>query len=240
MINRLPLTVGFARVSQATEDQGNLETQTRQLQDYGVHELVTEVGSGARSDRRARRDLQARLQAGDTLVVTAIDNVGLPATWAWFEHHRCAVDRCGEEPGGRSALRAFLCHDVGALCPGLLRAFPHLRYVVVVPCFDKGQRGRLPPPQWPNFCNRSDLRGSQQLVAFHERIEGPRTRQVPKREARVILLSLPAPERVPPLILRLITRCRRLRSAALLSGGVSGCDTKTNNSPYQVRGRLLI
>ena len=78
-------------------------------------------------------------------------DVGLPATWAWFEQHRCAVDRCGEEPGGRPALRAFLCHDVGALCPGLLRAFPHLRYVVVVPCFDKGQRGRLPPPQWPNF-----------------------------------------------------------------------------------------
>ena len=78
-------------------------------------------------------------------------DVGLPATWAWFEQHRCAVDRCGEEPGGRSALRAFLCHDVGALCPGLLRAFPHLRYVVVVPCFDKGQRGRLPPPHWPNF-----------------------------------------------------------------------------------------
>ena len=58
MIDRLPLIIGFARVSQATEDQGNLETQTRQLQDYGVHELVTEVGSGARSDRRALRDLQ--------------------------------------------------------------------------------------------------------------------------------------------------------------------------------------
>ena len=72
MINRLPLTVGFARVSQATEDQGNLETQTQQLQDYGVHELVTESGSGARSDRGA---LQARLQAGDTLVVTAIDRI---------------------------------------------------------------------------------------------------------------------------------------------------------------------
>ena len=67
MINRLPLTVGFARVSQATEDQGNLETQTRQLQDHGVHELVTEIGSGARSDRLALRDLQARLHAGDTL-----------------------------------------------------------------------------------------------------------------------------------------------------------------------------
>ena len=58
----------------------------------------------------------------------------------------------------------------------------------------------------------------------------PRARQVPKRDARVILLSLPASERVPPLILRLITRWRRLRSAALLSGGVSGWETKTNNS----------
>ena len=75
MIDRLPLTIGFARVSQATEDQGNLETQTRQLQEYGVHELVTEVGSGARSDRQALRNLRARLQAGDTLVVTAIDRI---------------------------------------------------------------------------------------------------------------------------------------------------------------------
>ena len=55
-------------------------------------------------------------------------------------------------------------------------------------------------------------------------------RQVPKRDAKVILLPLPAPERVPPLILRLITRWRRLRSAALLSRGVSGWETKTNNS----------
>ena len=56
----------------------------------------------------------------------------------------------------------------------------------------------------------------------------PRVRQVPKRDYKVILL--PAAERVPPLILRLITRWRRLRSAALLSGGVSGWETKTNNS----------
>ena len=34
-----------------------------------------EIGSGARSDRRALRDLQARLHAGDTLVVTAIDRI---------------------------------------------------------------------------------------------------------------------------------------------------------------------
>ena len=75
MINRLPLTVGFARVSQATEDQGNLETQTQQLRDYGVHELVTEVGSGARSDRLALKNLRGRLQAGDTVVVTALDRI---------------------------------------------------------------------------------------------------------------------------------------------------------------------
>ena len=68
----------------------------------------------------------------------------------------------------------------------------------------------------------------------------PLARQVPKRDASVILLSLPGCQRVPPLILRLITRWRRLRSAALLSDGASGCDTKTNSSPYQVRGRLLI
>ena len=75
MANRLPLTVGFARVSQATEDQGNLETQTQQLQDYGVHEVVTEVGSGARSDRQVLKNLRGRLQVGDTLVVTAMDRI---------------------------------------------------------------------------------------------------------------------------------------------------------------------
>ena len=47
-------------------------------------------------------------------------------------------------------------------------------------------------------------------------------RQVPKMDANVILVSVPCCERVPPLILRLITTGRRLRSAALLSGGTSG------------------
>ena len=58
----------------------------------------------------------------------------------------------------------------------------------------------------------------------------PLARQVPKRDAKVILLSVPCPERVPPLFLRLVTRCRRLRSAALLSEGTAGSDTKTNSS----------
>ena len=50
----------------------------------------------------------------------------------------------------------------------------------------------------------------------------PLARQVPKRDAKVILLLVPSSERVPPLIFRLTTRWRRLRSAALLSEGVSG------------------
>ena len=75
MATRLPLTIGFARVSQSSEDAGNVQTQTQQLQGYGVHELVTEVGSGARSDRQALKNLRARLQADDTLVVTAMDRI---------------------------------------------------------------------------------------------------------------------------------------------------------------------
>ena len=50
----------------------------------------------------------------------------------------------------------------------------------------------------------------------------PRARQVPKMDASVILLSVPRSDRVPPLILRLITRWRRRRSAGLLSDGTSG------------------
>ena len=73
--DRLPLIVGFARVSQATEDAGNLQTQEQQLRAYRVHEVVTEVGSGARSDRKALQDLLARLQVGDTVVVTALDRI---------------------------------------------------------------------------------------------------------------------------------------------------------------------
>ena len=57
----------------------------------------------------------------------------------------------------------------------------------------------------------------------------PRARQVPKREARVILLA------VPPLIFRLITRGRRLRSAALLSGGTAGSAMKTEQFLDELR-----
>ena len=55
----------------------------------------------------------------------------------------------------------------------------------------------------------------------------PCARQAPKIDASVILVAVPRSERVPPLTLRLTTRWRRLRSAALLSGGTSGSATKT-------------
>ena len=45
-----------------------------------------------------------------------------------------------------------------------------------------------------------------------------------------MLVAVPCSEGVPPLIFRLMTRCCRLRSTALLSGGTAGCATKTNSS----------
>ena len=47
----------------------------------------------------------------------------------------------------------------------------------------------------------------------------PWTRHVPNSEASVTLVAVPGAERVPPLILRLMTRGRRARAAALLVAG---------------------
>ena len=54
--------------------------------------------------------------------------------------------------------------------------------------------------------------------------------QVPKRVAGVSLLRVPCWEQVPPLIFRLTTRGRRVRSAALLSEGRAGLATKVKSS----------
>ena len=58
----------------------------------------------------------------------------------------------------------------------------------------------------------------------------PRKSQAPNREARTLLVVLPFGERVPPLIFRLTTVGRRLRSAALLSAFARGSAAKVNNS----------
>ena len=52
----------------------------------------------------------------------------------------------------------------------------------------------------------------------------------PKREFKVILVSVPCADRVPRLTLRLTTTWRRLRSAALLSDGAAGSPTNTKSS----------
>src|SRR5215467_10872060 len=54
--------------------------------------------------------------------------------------------------------------------------------------------------------------------------------QVPKRLASPMRVSDPLGLRVPPLILRAITKGRMLRSARLLCAGTPGTATKTNNS----------
>ena len=51
--------------------------------------------------------------------------------------------------------------------------------------------------------------------------------QVAKSDAGAMLLLVPCSERVPPLIFRLVTRCRRHRSAALLSAGTAVSATRT-------------
>jgi hypothetical protein len=48
---------------------------------------------------------------------------------------------------------------------------------------------------------------------------------VPKGETRRVKVAVPDGERVPPLILRLVIRWRRLRSAALLVAGTAGSPT---------------
>ena len=58
----------------------------------------------------------------------------------------------------------------------------------------------------------------------------PCKRQVPNKDAMMLLVSLPCSERVPPLIFRLTTGGRRLCSAALLSALTRGSATKVNNS----------
>ena len=58
----------------------------------------------------------------------------------------------------------------------------------------------------------------------------PVARQVPKKEASAMRVALPSLERVPPIILRPVTRWRNERSAALLVEGTAGSPTKTNSS----------
>lgn len=64
---------GYARVS-ATDQ--NLQTQLEELKDFGVNEIVHEKVSGVSKKKQKLDDLIAKLQPGDTLVVTRMDRLG--------------------------------------------------------------------------------------------------------------------------------------------------------------------
>ena len=66
------------------------------------------------------------------------------------------------------------------------------------PCQAEGQDIRRSSWKRGNR-NCSGLRGNEQLAAFQEGVQAPGP-PGPKRDARAILLSVPASERVPPLI----------------------------------------
>ena len=78
----LPITYGYARVSKADDDSKNLDTQLRLLADHGIRKdlIFTDVSSGRTLRRPGWRDLMARLQPSDTLLVAFLAK--LPAALA--------------------------------------------------------------------------------------------------------------------------------------------------------------
>lgn len=100
------------------------------------------------------------------------------------------------------------------------------RYIVQV---RRHRRQRMPDADRPSVVS---VQESGERRRTRQAVKGlmPRRRHVPKSEASVIFVSLPAVERVPPLIFRRITICRSARSASLLSGSAAGSRTKMNNS----------
>ena len=67
----IPVTYGYARVSKSDRDDRNLETQLRELEQYGVRrELIfVDDQTGTTFKRPGWQELQKRVQPGDTIVV---------------------------------------------------------------------------------------------------------------------------------------------------------------------------
>lgn len=64
---------GYARVSAADQ---NLDTQLEELKQFGINDLVHEKITGVAKKKQKLDDLLAKLQPGDTLVVTRMDRLG--------------------------------------------------------------------------------------------------------------------------------------------------------------------
>ena len=73
----LPVTYGSARVSKADDDARNLGTQLGILAEHGIREdlIFSNVASGRTMNRTGWKDLMARVQPGDTIVVAFLDRL---------------------------------------------------------------------------------------------------------------------------------------------------------------------
>ena len=71
----IPVTYGYARVSKTDDESGNLETQLRELAAYGNRQdlIFTDTASGSTMDRNGWKNLMARVQPEDTVVVAFLD-----------------------------------------------------------------------------------------------------------------------------------------------------------------------
>ena len=71
----IPVTYGYARVSKTDDESRNLETQLRELAAHGVRQdlIFTDTASGRTMDRNGWKNLMARVQPEDTVVVAFLD-----------------------------------------------------------------------------------------------------------------------------------------------------------------------
>ena len=71
----IPVTYGYARVSKTDDGSRNLETQLRELAAHGIRQdlIFTDTASGRTMDRNGWKNLMARVQPEDTVVVAFLD-----------------------------------------------------------------------------------------------------------------------------------------------------------------------
>lgn len=68
---------GYARVSTKgqAKDGNSIEVQEKALREAGSHEIYVDVFTGTKTDRPEFDKLMAKLESGDTLIVTKLDRV---------------------------------------------------------------------------------------------------------------------------------------------------------------------
>ena len=71
----IPVTYGYARVSKTDDESRNLETQLPELAAHGIRQdlIFTDTASGRTMDRNGWKNLMARVQPEDTVVVAFLD-----------------------------------------------------------------------------------------------------------------------------------------------------------------------